>query len=311
MLESRTVEISSTSKAFIPLSAREYKYEYQQLPNANLPTSIREDLGMFFNMLTDGKELPLEEHTFLVKSYQGSFSRLFGPVLKVGSNEIEGLKDDQLYIQWGPNFIPLQFTPGKVTTQEGCELDAEFGTYNFSGRGEDPAFLVSIDQGDTQVTLPITVRFSDWKNPLDSKVLNSLFKKTPNKFVEILQKINAKPKAEGSSYERIETELEFDFKELEVDRPYEVIGYYPCKTSYGISYRIFLNNFPENEQVSCGWAHSSIRPLLSTRPVISRDEPATLTLRSKDILDNGRVRIRSNLILSHLDESPESLNLDF
>lgn len=310
MLESRTVEISSSSKVFIPLSAREYKYEYQQLPNANLPASVREDLGMFFQLLT-GTELPLEEHTFLIKSYQGQFSRLFGPVLKVGNSEIESLKDDQLYIQWGANFIPLQFSPGKVTTEAGTELDVEFGLYNFSGRGDDPAFMISIDQDDTQVTLPLTVRFSDWKNPIEPKILNSLLKKNPEKFVEVLQKANAKPKGNGNGRERIETEQEFDFKELEINKPYEVIGYYPCKTSYGVSFRIFVNNLPEEGEVACGWAHSSIRPLLSTRPVISRDEPATLTLRSKDVLDNGRVRIRSSLILSHIEQSEESLNLDF
>lgn len=306
----RNVPINSNSYEFLPLGAREYKMDYTQLPNANLSVDVREDLSMFFKVLT-GKELPLEEHTFLIKSYEGTYSRLFGPVLKRGTDEIEGLDPSQVYIQWGPNFIPLQFQANKVLNQHGDEIDAEFGTFNFSGRGEDAALMVSVETESEQVTLPIAVRFFDWKTPIEPKVLNSLLKKTPEKLTELFQQATNK-KSGGSSFERIEADLDFDFKELDINKPYEVIGYYPCKTSYGVSYRIFLNNFEDTEgQVACGWAHSSIRPLLATKPVISRDEPATLTVRSKEVLDNGRVRIRSSLILSHVDESPTALNLNF
>jgi hypothetical protein len=303
----RTVDIASNSKDLIALSAREYESDYTPLPNANLPKSLKTDLSAFFTLLT-GEEMPLEENTFLIKSYEGVYSRLFGPVLKVGQDGVGNTSPDKLYVQWGPRFIPLEFAPGQVTTSSGTELDVEFSTYNFSARGEDAAMLLTIDNETEQFVLPIAVRFADWENPVEPKVLNTFLKKTPEKLLEVIQKVSSKS---GGSRERIEADQEVDFKELDVNFPYEVIGYYPCKTTYGVSYRLFINNLPEEDKTSVCWAHSSIRPLLATRPEITREKPATLTLRSKTELDNGRVKIRSNLILSRQEDDPEALNLSF
>jgi hypothetical protein len=303
----RTVDLASNSKDFIALGAREYESDYVPLPNQNLPKGIKADLASFYTLLT-GEEFPLEENTFLIKSYEGVYSRLFGPVLKVGQEGVGETKDGELYIQWGPRFIPLSVAPGKFTTAAGVELDVEFSTFNFSARGEDPALLISIDGDEEQTVLPVAVRFSDWENPVEPKVLNTFLKKSPEKLAEVIQKVSAKT---GGSRERIEADSEIDFKELDVNKPYEVIGYYPCKTTYGVSYRIFVNNIPEADKTAVCWAHSSIRPLLATRPEITREKPATLTLRSKEEMDNGRTKIRSNLILSRQEDDPSALNLNF
>jgi hypothetical protein len=78
-----------------------------------------------------------------------------------------------------------------------------------------------------------------------------------------------------------------------------------------LTYRILIDNLPEEGKVSGAWAHSSIRPLLATKPEINRDKPATLTLRSKEELDSGKIRIRSTLLLAQQESSEEALNLDF
>lgn len=304
----RTLDISTNSPEFVVLSGRQYSKDYTALPNQNLPKGLRSDLERFFCFLTQAPALPLEENTFLIKSNEGAYTRIFGPVLKVGTSEIEGLQDDQLYIQWGPHFIPVVAEPGVFKTQDGRELDAEFGVYNFSGRGEDPALLLSLDEAEGQVVMPIVVRFEDWDNPLEAKALNTLLKKSPEKLVGVIQKASAK-KSSGS---RIEATHEVDFKELEVKRPYEVIGYYPCKTSYGVSYRIFIKDFPEPEAIGCSWAHSSLRPLLSARPEITPEKPASLVLQHKELTDAGKMRIRSTLFLSHQETDDDTvLNLDF
>jgi hypothetical protein len=231
---------------------------------------------------------------------------MFGPVLKVGNSEVDGLEDERFYIQWGNKFIPVSFQPGKFFAN-GTEVDAEFGEFDFSGRGKDAALLISIDDEGGQTVLPIAVRFSDWDNPLEAKVLNTLFKKTPDKLLELIQKASTN-KGAG----RIEATHEVDFKVLEVKRPYEVVGYYPCKTTYGLSYRIFIKDYPEPEAIGCAWAHSSLRPLLSAKPEITLEKPASLVLQSKELLDTGKVRIRTSLFLSHQEQLDEhALNLDF
>ena len=303
-----TIDLSTNSPQLAPLSGREYNSEYTSLPNANLPKALRKDLDTMFQFLV-GEELPLDENTFLVKSRDGVYFRLFGPVLKAGAEGVEGTSDGQLYIQWGPRYLPLSAVKGGFTKPDGTAIEAEFGSYNFSGRGEDPALFVSVDVEDGQLVLPVAVRFTDWENPTEPKALNALLKKKPEDVVALVQKVAAK--GSGSGGPRIEADSEVDFRELAVQVPYEVINYYPCKTSYGLTYRIMINNFPEEGQVAGAWAHSSIRPLLSTKPEISREKPAVLTLRSKEELDNNKIRIRSTLLLSAQEAGENDLNLDF
>lgn len=303
-----TIDLSTNAPQLAPLAGREYNSEYTSLPNANLPKALRKDLDTMFQFLV-GEELPLDENTFLVKSRDGVYFRLFGPVLKAGAEGVEGTSDGQLYIQWGPRYLPLSAVKGGFTKPDGTAIEAEFGSYNFSGRGEDPALFVSVDVEDGQLVMPVAVRFTDWENPTEPKALNALLKKKPEDVVALVQKVAAK--GSGSGGPRIEADSEVDFRELDIQVPYEVINYYPCKTSYGLTYRIMINNFPEEGQVAGAWAHSSIRPLLSTKPEISREKPAVLTLRSKEELDNNKIRIRSTLLLSAQEAGENDLNLDF
>ena len=134
-----TIDLSTNAPQLAPLSGREYTSEYTSLPNANLPKALRKDLDTIFQFLT-GEELPLDENTFLIKSRDGVYFRLFGPVLKAGADGVEGTADDQLYIQWGPRFLPLVAVKGGFTKPDGTLIEAEFGLYNFSGRGGLPLF---------------------------------------------------------------------------------------------------------------------------------------------------------------------------
>ena len=303
-----TIDLSTNAPQLAPLSGREYTSEYTSLPNANLPKALRKDLNTVFEFLT-GEELPLDENTFLIKSRDGVYFRLFGPVLKAGADGIEDTSDGQLYIQWGPRYIPVNIVKGGFTKPDGTEIEAEFGSYNFSGRGEDPALFVSVDTEDGQLVLPVAVRFIDWENPTEPKALNALLKKKPEDVLALVQKVAAK--GTGGGGQRVEADSEIDFRDLPVNVPFEVINYYPCKTSYGLTYRIAINNYPEEGQVAGAWAHSSIRPLLATKPEINREKPATLTVRSKDELPDGKIRLRSTLLLAVQEADESALNLDF
>lgn len=303
-----TIDLSTNAPQLAPLSGREYSSEYTSLPNANLPKALRKDLNAVFEFLT-GEELPLDENTFLIKSRDGVYFRLFGPVLKAGADGIEDTSDGQLYIQWGPRYVPVNVVKGGFTKPDGTEIEAEFGSYNFSGRGEDPALFVSVDTEDGQLVLPVAVRFIDWENPTEPKALNALLKKKPEDVLALVQKVAAK--GTGGGGQRVEADSEIDFRDLPVNVPFEVINYYPCKTSYGLTYRIAINNYPEEGQVAGAWAHSSIRPLLATKPEINREKPATLTVRSKDELPDGKIRLRSTLLLAVQEADESALNLDF
>lgn len=302
-----TIDVSTNAPQLSLLIGREYSSDYTQLPNANLPKSMRFELDGVFRALT-GEDLPLDENTFLIKSKDGVYTRLFGPVVKVGAEGVEDTQEGALYIQWGPRFIPISISKDGLTALSGETLEFEFGTFNFSGRGEDTCMFVSVDTESGQTVLPVAVRFTDWENPVEPKALNALVKKKPEEVTALLQAVTPKGGGGGG---RVEADSEVDFRDLSVDVPYSVIGYYPCKTSYGLTYRILINNLPEEGKVAGAWAHTSIRPLLATKPEINQEKPATLTLRSKEELDSGKIRIRSTLLLAEQEADADGLNLNF
>lgn len=308
-----TINVSTNAPELVLLSGREYSRQYTALPNANLPRTMRDNLGVVFEYLS-GEQLPLEDNTFLIKSDNGVYSRLFGPVLKAGSDEVDGTATGELYIQWGSKFIPLKAEKGKFTRPDGTEIEAEFGQFNFSGRGEDPAIFVSADDpnGEGQVVLPVAVRFVDWKNPPDAKSMGVMLKKAPEQISTVIQPVATRGSGGGESSGRVQATQEVEFRSLDVDTPYQVISYYPCKTKFGLTYKVLIKDYPEVGEIGAAWAHSSIKPLLATKPEITEENPAILTVKSKEQTDEGKWRIRANLLLSMSEEVDESeLNLNF
>ena len=176
-----TINVGTSSPDLAPLAGRTYGSAYTALPNSNMPKAMRRDLDKVFVSLT-GEELPLEENTFLIKAEDGVYNRLFGPILKVGVDEIEGTESGKAYIQWGNRYIPVALGKTGVSVDingQTVALEAEFAEFNFSGRGNDIGLMISVDEedGSGQVVLPVAVRFIDWENPPEIKALNAMMKK--------------------------------------------------------------------------------------------------------------------------------------
>ena len=308
-----TIQVGTGSPDLAPLAGREYQSQFVSLPNANLPKAMRRDLDKVFLALT-GEELPLDEGTFLIKAEDGVYARLFGPILKAGSDDVEGTESGSAYIQWGNRYIPVSLGKEGVTIDingQAVSLEAEFSEFNFSGRGDDPALMISVDEedGSGQVVLPVAVRFVDWQNPPDTKALNAQMKKGKEaEILGLIQEVTARGSGNSSRADH-----DIEFRDLEEGMSYSVIQYRQCQTKYGTSYRITLVDHPnEGETAEC-WAHSSLRPLLATQPEISEESPATLHIKEKSVSEkDGKVRIRCSMILSAQAEiSDDDLDLNF
>jgi hypothetical protein len=309
----KVIEVGTTSPDLAPLAGREYDKQYTALPNANLPKAMRLALDKVFIALT-GEELPLEENTFLIKAEDGIYSRLFGPILKAGNDEVEGTSTGSFTIQWGNRYIPVTLGKeglGVEINGQPVQFEAEFCEFNFSGRFPDPCLMVSIDEedGSGQTAMPIAVRFIDFKTPPEIKVLNSLLKKNKaDEIIPLVQEVTPR----GSGGTRSTCDSEIDFRDLEIGE-YSVIGYRSANTKFGTSYRIVINDYPENTgQTAETWAHTSLRSLLATSPEITPEKPALLHIRDKEVTNEGKTRIRCTLILSRQEEvNPDSLDLNF
>lgn len=307
-----TIDLGTGSVDLAPLAGREYPNQYTSLPNANLPREMRRNLDLIFTAMT-GEELPLEENTLLIKAEDGVYTRLFGPVLKAGEDGVEGTTSGSMFIQWGNRFIPVSLgKEGAGVTVNGQEvtLEAEFGEFNFSGRGNDHALMISVDEedGSGQVVLPVAVRFVDWSNPPEVKALNALMKKNKqDEIVSLIQPVTAR-----GSGGRQRADHDIDFRDLEEGMEYQVIAYRSVNTVHGTSYRIVLADHPNPGETAEAWAHTSLRPLLATQPEISAEKPATLSIKEKTVTADNKTRIRCSLILSRQEEIEDgSLDLNF
>ena len=306
-----TINVGTSSPDLAPLAGREYTSAYTGLPNCNLPKAMRRNMDMVFTALT-GEELPLEDSSLLIKSEDGVYSRIFGPILKAGADGVEGTETGRAYIQWGNRYIPVSLGKEGVSVDingQTVSLEAEFGEFNFSGRGNDHALMIAVDEedGSGQVVLPLAVRFTDWENPPEIKALNALMKK--GKEADILSLVQeVSPRGGG----RQRADHDIDFRDLEEGVVYQVIGYRSVQTQYGQSYRITLADHPVDGETAECWAHASLRPLLATQPEISVDKPAMLMIKDKTVGTDGKTRIRCSLILSQQEEvSDDALDLNF
>jgi len=306
-----TINVGTSSPDLAPLAGREYPGQYVSLPNANLPKAMRRDLDKVFVSLT-GEELPLEENTFLIKAEDGVYNRLFGPILKVGVDEVEGTESGKAYIQWGNRYIPVSLGKSGVSVDingQTVSLESEFAEFNFSGRGNDIGLMISVDEedGSGQVVLPIAVRFIDWENPPEIKALNAMLKK--GKDADILSLVQ-EVAARGTGRQRADHEI--DFRDLDEGESFTVVSYRGVETKYGPSYRIILGDHPVAGETSECWAHASLRPLLATQPEISDEKPATIHIKEKTVGTDGKVRIRCSMILSQQEEvDGDALDLNF
>ncbi len=310
-----TIQVGTGSPDFAPLAGRLYNSQFTSLPNSCLPKSVRKSLDKVYLALT-GEELPLDEGTFLIKAEDGVYTRLFGPILKAGSDDVEGTEAGSAYIQWGDRYLPVSLGKEGVTVQingQPVSLEAEFDEFNFSGRGNDPSLMISVDEedGSGQVVLPVAVRFVDWENPTDTKTLNAMLKK--GKEAEILTLIQQVTPKGGGGGGANRADHDIEFRDLEEGMSYSVVSYRSCETKYGTSYRIILADHPNEGETSECWAHSSLRPLLATKPEISEENPATLHIKEKSVSEkDGKVRIRCSMILSAQAEvSDDDLDLNF
>lgn len=308
----KLIEVGTSSPDFATLAGREYRSRFTALPNCNLAKAMRLSLDKVFTALT-GDELPLEDNTFLIKAEDGIYTRLFGPILKAGNDEVEGTATGQFCIHWGNRYIPCSLGKDGLSVEingQVVTLEAEFGEFNFSGRGTDPALMLSVDEedGSGQVVLPLAVRYVDYKNAPDTKTVNALMKK--NKAEDILALIEqVAPRGAGS---RANADKEIDFRELPVGQ-YNVTSYRSANTKYGVSYRIVISDYPEGSgETAETWAHASLRQLLATNPEVSEEKPALLHIKDKEDMGDGKTRIRCTMILSQQEEvDPDSLDLNF
>ncbi len=289
----RTLDLSAKNVAFARLQSKAYTSQYTPVPNSALPKSMQADLGVIYKELT-GEEMSQGDNTLLVKADSGVMIRMFTPVV-VNQNH-------KFAIKWGQKLVELNVVDGKLTNDTKCVFKP--GVFNFSGRGNDNCIFIQVKSGADTIRMPLVVRMADYNNQLEPAEFAVMFE---DDLEELLPLIAVNKQGNGGSSAQAET---ISFKNLD-EGEYTITGYREVTTSYGINHILMLKGVPGfSDGVQC-WGHNSIKNVLLSKPVISEQEPATLTIISKTERADGKIRVHAAVTIASFEDDDEMMDINF
>lgn len=254
-----TVDVTTNNAIFAGLQVKNYERQYTPIENTKLPANYKAQLNVIYTAIF-GEDLPETDITFLVKSYQGSFSRLLIPVV--------GVYNGKLSVKWGSKIAEL-----------GDNFSMRADGVNFSGRGIDPALIVSVKSGKDVYSLPLSVRFISQEMQLSVDEFKATWELDRETLLETLV-VLTESKAVSDNSDPV-----VNIKELELGN-YTITQYREVKTSYGINYIVTLVD--SNEVSRQVWADTKLRNILINNP----ETPMGFTLL--DIVINAKTK-RTNV----------------
>lgn len=257
----QTIDITTNNAIFAGLQVKNYERQYTPIENTKLPVAYKAQLNVIYTAIF-GEDLPETDITFLVKSYQGSFSRLLIPVV--------GVYNGKLSVKWGSKIAEL-----------GDNLSMRADGINFSGRGNDPALIVSVKSGKDVYSMPLSVRFTSQEMQLSVDEFKATWELDRETLLETLV-VLTESKATGDNNN---SNPVVNIKELELGS-YTITQYREVKTSYGINYIVTLVD--SNEISRQVWADTKLRNILINKP----ETPMGFTLL--DIVINAKTK-RTNV----------------
>lgn len=304
------------------LSARSYRPGYTDIPNKALPQSYKEGLAAIFKALT-GEEFDMETSTFTVRAdANGTFKKLYSPT--VFSTEAKGL-----VIRWGDRDIPLEVSPGKITTATAAKGTKFAFKEEQIGKYKEPSLTVSCTSNGTLYTLPIPIRSADYEDRVSVELLDVLIDENPEAIAERVQLASDLSKrGESSGGERMYGHF--------VKVSYLPIGDYKVTTyrakeggNYGTKYFLQVQipepfSAPVRQQVNGEWVtaeaeisdwaivepNNALKQTLAAEPEITPDSPATLSVLEHSEY-NGFPTAKCTLKCSKFAEDPESFDISF
>ena len=315
------IDVNLSERNRARLESRSYDSNYTDVPNRALPESLRADLGIIYEALT-GDMLPEDSNTFTVRADGGTFKRLYSPtVFSTEGNE-------GVIVRWGDRDIPVQFTDGKIKV-DGADRKAKFAFKDDQiGKYDEPVLSVSIAKEGTLYTMPFPVRSADWENRMTGDILDALLEESPDKIAENLG-VAGDPSKRGEGGPSFQGHW-IKVAELPLGT-YTLTNYRSRETNYGTDYMIqavieepFVATSrakdPDTEEWGdvevevSGFAvikpNNNLKKLLSAEPIISEEQPATLTVIEHGEF-NGFKTVKVALKCTAFAQDADSVELDF
>lgn len=305
------------------LESKTYTKAYTDIPNKALPQTYKDGLAAVFKALT-GEDFDMESATFTVRAdANGVFKRLYSPT--VFSTEEKGL-----VIRWGDRDIPLQVSPGKITT----EAAAKGTKFSFKeeqiGKYKEPALTVSCTSDGTLYSLPIPIRSADYEDKISIELLEVLIDENPEAIAEKIQ-IASDLSKRGESSSNGERMYGHFVKVAHLPVGDYKVTTYRAKEggNYGTKYFMQVQipepfSAPVRQQIDGEWQtvesevsdwaivepNNALKKTLAAEPLITTETPATLSVISHGEY-NGFPTAKCSLKCQAFAEDPESFSLAF
>ena len=304
------------------LESKTYARAYTDIPNKALPETYRAGLAAVFNALT-GEEFDPESSTFTVRAdANGTFKRLYSPT--VFSTEEKGL-----VIRWGAQDIPLQVTPGKISTAAAAKGTKFSFKEETIGKFTEPVLNISVNAGGSLYSLPVPIRSVDWEDKVSVDLLDLLLDENPDAIAEKIQIASdlSKRGENASSGERMQGPF-VKVAHMPLGE-YKVTTYRMKESEYGPQYYLqaqVTEPFvaPTRQQVDGEWVdvetevsdwvvvkpNTALKKTLAAEPVITPDQPATLKITEHGTF-NGFDTAKCSLRCQAFSQDADSFDLDF
>jgi hypothetical protein len=319
-IKTSTISVDFSGKNKALLSSRTYSNMWTEMKNSALPRTMREELNLIYKSLV-GTDLSEIGFTFLIKATSdGTFDKIYSPSLY--------RLDDKLVIDWGGIEIPLDIDDKGMFSTLNRDKSCKFAFKNIELNDYKTETLsVTVRSGDLIITMPIPLRFADYKNPGTAELFTAYLEdQNISSIGAYLTDFTAKGK--GDNVFRPEG---FLIKESALPvGEYTVHSYWEKETAYGPKYYMTvkvnesftgLARVKDNETWSdkevevTDWAivnaNSGSSRVLSARPIIDLENPAKLTVFSHSITKKGLPSCKSQLTPVGFDFDEDSISLDF
>lgn len=328
MAKLRKIDITLEGKNSSRLAMKEYSRDYTDIPNTALPEQMKEDISVMYQYLMD-KELPLNDYTFLIKSKEGKFSKVFSPA--VFASKV----DKTLVIKWGAEFLPIPVTEGLLQLSNKKKAKFAFKEEKINGY-KTTVLAISFSKDKEMYSMSFPIKKAKLEEELPPDVLDMHLEE--NDIDSLLDLISEPPSASGNenndSYTGTGEKLVGDIVKLSYlpIGEYDLVGIRRYQNSYGtqhlvqtiipeeqkfvatVSYQDDTDTWVSEEKEITGKvilkANTKLNKLLMSDPVISEEVPAKLLILEKGEY-NGYATAKIDLICKEYTADKELFDINF
>lgn len=276
-LKTLKVNLTHTNPQLIPLYFIESEKSYVSFSMEQVASAYKSgEFGLKHLYKALGGGVLTTDNLVTCQYKEGGFNKSFGPGV------YKDKETNELYIEFGiDNNIPIAFNKGVTfpTAIPEIDLEASFVYENPYGTGDDLylklTLVVPYKDSEVMIVFFAMVRRADLKVEIDKDALESMIKRFPAKFKDL---VGYPPS--GNTFDGPLVKL----GDLPVGSEYQVIAYRSVETGHGKSYiiRCASDERPDSPEIDGVefevWANSPLKAILEANPVATPELPAKMKI---------------------------------